>query len=182
MLAVLAIGLQFAIDVPHHAMVREDPKPPKKKTTAARTPRPDKRKTYRARGVAYTNRLRKSWSSKPLADEPRDPRFADHHEELLRAVARKAEAAVVPADEPDLVEAHASCHTVRCDFELCAPFNLAAAIVEQLPKFEVGSRSLWHELREVESERASGAMRVCHRYVVDFAVEGADPRRLRVGR
>lgn len=180
-LALIAVGLQLAIDVPHHAMIlREDPKPEKKTTTAARTPRTPTK--YRARGAAYTGRLRKSWSKRPIADEPKDPRFAEHHEELLRIIARKAEAAAVPADDPVLVSTHATCHTVRCDLELCAPPDRADAIVEHLPKFKVGSRSLWHELREIESDSASSATRVCHRYIVDFAIEGADPRSLRLGR
>jgi hypothetical protein len=178
-LALAAIGLQFAIDVPHGPMiVHDDPKPPAKKTTAARTSRVGKQ--WKPRGEAYTRRLRKSWSSRPLADEPKDRRFADHHEELLRAVARKVEAAAAPSDEPMLISTRVDCHTIRCDFELCAPTTFSAAIVEQLPRFKVGKRSLWHELREVESEQAKQGARACHRYIVDFEVEGADPRNLRL--
>lgn len=175
-LAVLAIALQLAIDVPHHEMLqREDPEDelPVKTTTAARTPRP-----WRARGAAYVERLRKSWSSRPIADEPVDPRFAEHHEDLLRAIVRKAEAAVTPLDELILVSTRATCHTIRCELEVCAPTPIAAGIVEHLPNFTVGGRSLWHELREVESEQQSDGRETCHRYLIDFAVEGADPRHL----
>lgn len=176
-LAVLAIALQFAIDVPHHEMIeREDDKrPPVKTTTASRTPRP-----WRARGAAYVERLRKSWSARPIAEEPVDPRFAEHHEELLRAIVRKAEAAVMPFDEAILVTTRATCHTIRCELEICAPTPIAAGIIEHLPNFTVGNRSLWHELREVESERETDPHQSCHRYVIDFAVEGADPRNLRL--
>jgi hypothetical protein len=178
-LALVAVGFQFAVDVPHHAMiVHADPKPEAKTTTAARTPRAK----WRARGDAYTQRLRKSWSTKPIADEPREPRFAEHHEDLLRAVVRKAEAAAVPAGETGTAEitTSASCHTIRCELELCAPTEYADKVVARLPKFRVGGRSLWHELRELEVEEQD--TRVCHRYIVDFAVEGADPRNLRLSR
>lgn len=181
-LAVLAIGLQFAIDVPHHEMLVREPKDdvtdtekPEKSTTASRTPRP-----WRARGAKYIQRLRKSWSSKPIADEPIDPRFAEHHEELLRAIVRKAEAAVMPIDEPETVSTEAVCHTIRCELELCAEPEVAAGVVERLPNFKVGGRSLWHELREVKSDKPSTDEQTCHRYVIDFAVEGADPRNLRL--
>lgn len=178
-LALAAVVLQFVIDVPHHAMiVHEDPKPAEKKTTAARTPRP--RADWRPRGAAYTKRLRKSWSGKPIADEPKDTRFADHHEELLRALGRKAEAAAIPGAEAGEVTTHAVCHTIRCELELCAPTQIAAEVLAQLPNFEVGNRSLWHELREIGSKHDDG--RTCQRYIVDFAVEGADPRRLRLAR
>ncbi len=196
-LALLAVGLQFALDVPHHPMLmREDPTPSDKKTTAARTKRGDAKskqakqakrkrtkattKNYRPRGAAYTTRLRASWSARPIADEPKNPRFAEHHEALLRAVARKAEAAAAPNDEPVLSSTRIACHTIRCDFELCAPTTLAEAIAEQLPRFHVGSRELWHELREVEGAREPKPGQACRRYIVDFAVEGADPRKLRV--
>ncbi|MFO7565926.1 MAG: hypothetical protein R6X02_25005 [Enhygromyxa sp.] len=177
-LAVLAIALQLAIDVPHHEMLpREvnEPKPPAKTTTAARTPRP-----WRARGAVYVERLRNSWSSRPIADEPIDPRFAEHHETLLRAIVRKAEAAVTPFEELMHVSARATCHTIRCELEVCAPTPIAAGIAEHLPNFTVGDRALWHELRELESEQRSGGRETCYRYLVDFAVEGADPRNLRL--
>ncbi|HLT40576.1 MAG TPA: hypothetical protein VK034_30070 [Enhygromyxa sp.] len=180
LLAVVAIALQLAIDVPHHEMIvrgddDEAAEPAEKTTTAARTPRP-----WRARGAAYVERLRKSWSQRPITDEPVDPRFADHHEQLLRAIVRKAEVAVMPLDEPELVLTHATCHTIRCELEFCAPPELAAGIVEHLPNFTVGGRSLWHELRELESQEPSNSKQSCHRYLIDFAVEGADPRNLRL--
>jgi hypothetical protein len=179
-LAVLAIALQLAIDVPHHTMEpREDDEeieaPPARTTAATRTPRP-----WSARGAAYVERLRNSWSARPISEEPVDPRFAAHHEELLRAVVRKAEAAVAPHDEPISVRTHATCHTIRCELEFCAPIELAEGIVEHLPKFMVGSQTLWHELREVESKRKPKRQQSCHRYVIDFAVEVSDPRSLRL--
>ena len=168
------------MDVPHHAMiVHEDPAPPERTTTAARTPRKPS-KPYKVRGKAYVERLRESWKDCPIADEPRDRRFAEHHEALLRAVVRKAEAEAVPVDESGLLSTQIDCHSVRCELELCSPTRFAASIVAQLPKFRVGARALWHELREVDSEQSSNATRTCHRFVVDFAVEGVDPRNLRL--
>lgn len=176
LLALAAIGFHFVFDVPHHPMLlREDEAPDKKTTTAARTVRP-----FRARGAAYIQRLRKSWSAKPIDAEPIDPRFADHHEDLLRALLRKAEAAVMPIDEPLLVSVRATCHTIRCELEFCAPSELAEEIVERLPNCTVKGRALWHELREVESETEPDDGETCHRYLVDFAVEGADPRHLKL--
>jgi hypothetical protein len=180
LLALAAIAFHFAFDVPHRPMLeRDEAEPPKKTTTAARTPRP-----YRARGAAYIKRLRKSWSKRPIEDEPIDPRFAEHHEHLLRAVLRKAEAAAMPADEPNQVTERATCHTIRCELQFCAEPELAEGIVEHLPKFKIRGRKLWHELREVESEpndaRESDDDQSCHRYLVDFAIEGADPRNLKL--
>jgi hypothetical protein len=177
-LALLGIGFHFAFDVPHHAMIlrdeTEDDELPQKHTTAARTPRP-----YRARGAAYTQRLRKSWSKRPIDEEPIDPRFAEHHEDLLRAILRKAEAGVMPSDEPLLVSPKATCHTIRCELEFCAPTELAEGIVERLPNCTIRGRALWHELREVESKNEPSDEKACHRYIVDFAIEGADLRHLK---
>lgn len=177
-LAFAAIGFHFAFDVPHHPMLpREDDEPEEeqKTTTAARTPR-----HFRARGAAYIERLRKSWSAKPIDAEPIEPRFAEHHEDLLRALLRKAEAAVMPFDEPLFVSVRADCHTIRCELEFCAPTQLAAAIVERLPGCTINGRALWHELREVESDTEPDDGETCHRYLVSFAVEGADPRHLKL--
>jgi hypothetical protein len=181
-LALIAIGFHYAFDVPHHEMLLrgsedEDDKSeePKKTTTAARTVRP-----YRARGAAFTKRLRKSWSKRPIADEPIDPRFAEHHEQLLRSTVRKAEVAVFPEDEPMTATTSITCHTIRCELEFCAPPELADGITEQLPNFTVRGRALWHELREVESTRESSDEQSCYAYIVDFAVEGADPRHLKL--
>jgi hypothetical protein len=180
MLALAAIGFHYAFDVPHHEMLlREEAEPSdeleEKTTTATRKVRP-----YRARGAAYTERLRKSWSKRPIADEPIDPRFAEHHEHLLRATVRKAEAAVMPDDEPMMATTRTTCHTIRCELQFCAPPELADGIAEQLPNFTVRGRALWHELREVESEAESSDEQSCHAYIVDFAVEGADPRNLKL--
>jgi hypothetical protein len=177
LLALAAIGFHFVVDVPHHPMLlREDDEPEEQKTTtAARTPRP-----FRARGAAYIERLRKSWSTKPIDAEPIEPRFAEHHEDLLRALLRKAEAAVMPIDEPLLVSVRATCHTIRCELEFCAPSELAEAIVERLPGCTIRGRALWHELREVETETEPDDGETCHRYLVDFAVEGADARHLKL--
>src|SRR5690606_31582197 len=124
-------------------------------TTAARTTpkRSSKaaRKQWRPRGGVYTKRLRETWSAKPLADEPKDPRFAAHHEALLRALIRKAEAAVAPADEAITAQVKASCRTIRCDLQVCARAKLADGIAERVPEFTIGGRSLWHELRDVEA-------------------------------
>lgn len=178
-LALLAIGFHFVFDVPHHPMVMRDAtestESPAKSTTAARTPRP-----YRARGGAYIQRLRKSWWPKPIADEPIDHRFAEHHEDLLRAVLRKAEAAVMPIDEPMLVSTQATCHTIRCELDFCAPSELADAIVERLPHATIRGRKLWHELREVASDREASDGESCHAYLVDFAIEAADLRHLKL--
>jgi hypothetical protein len=176
LLALAAIGFHFAFDVPHHPMLpREDPEPVAKTTTAARTPRP-----YRARGAAYIQRLRKSWSARPIDEEPIEPRFAEHHEDLLRAILRKAEAAVMPIDEPLLVSMRATCHTIRCELEFCAPAALAEGIVERLPNCTIRGRAFWHELREVEPEQEPDDGEACHRYLVDFAVEAADLRHLKL--
>ena len=178
-LAALALGLQLLIDVPRSPMLGDDPTPPAetKTKTAAHRPR-----TWKPRGAKYVERLRKSWSKRAIADEPIERRFARHHEPLLRAVARKAEAAVAPFEEPVTVTTQTRCHTIRCEFELCAPIDKAEAIFEQVPHFEVGGRSLWHELREVDSERESDDEVGCRRWIVEFEVEGADPRQLRLGR
>lgn len=178
LLALAAIGFHFVFDVPHHPMLMreaavEEAEAPEKSTTAARTPRP-----YRARGGAYIQRLRKSWSTKPIANEPIDRRFAEHHEDLLRSVLRKAEAVVMPIDEPILVTTQATCHTIRCELEFCAPTELAEAIVARLPNATIRGRKLWHELREVEVESETEPGETCHRYLVDFAIEAADLRHL----
>lgn len=182
LLAVAAIGFHCVFDVPHHPMLEREEAEPKAKpktTTAARTPRP-----YRARGAAYIQRLRKSWSKRPITEEPIEPRFAEHHEDLLRAILRKAEAAVMPSDEPLLVSSKATCHTIRCELEFCAPTELAERIAERLPNCTIRGRPLWHELRPVESEAESEALpsddEICQRYLVDFAVEGPDLRHLKL--
>lgn len=183
-LAVAGIALQFAMDVPHHAMLQHEARAPAKRgTTATRTPRKSSKpvKPYKARSKHYVERLRKSWADRPIADEPRDRRFAEHHEGLLRAVVRKSEAAAVAVDDMGLLSTKVDCHSIRCELELCSPTKSAEQIVAQLPKFSIGGRSLWHDLREVESEQPSNATRTCHRFMVDFAVEGADPRKLRLG-
>jgi hypothetical protein len=177
LLALAAIGFHWAFDVPHHPMLQREESEPAKPTTttAARTPRP-----YRARGAAYTQRLRKSWSNRPIEEEPIDPRFAEHHEDLLRAILRKTEAAVMPIDEPSLVSTRATCHTIRCELEFCAPTELAEGVVERLPNFTIRGRKLWHELRQVESTTEPSDDEACHSYLVDFAIEGADLRHLKL--
>jgi hypothetical protein len=180
-LATAAVVLQLLIDVPRSPMLDDEPEPKPapetKATTAAHRSRP-----WKPRKAEYVERLRKSWSTRAIADEPIERRFAWHHEKLLHAVARKAEATAIPGEAPMTVTTRARCHTIRCEFELCAPIDDAEAIFEVVPRFAIGKRSLWHELREVDSERESDDEVGCRRWIVDFAVEGADPRRLRVPR
>lgn len=179
LLALAAIGFHLLFDVPRHPMVTreqaelEQAEQVQETTTAARTPRP-----YRARKAAYIERLRDSWSARPIDEEPIDPRFAEHHEALLRAVLRKIEAAIMPLDEPVLVSTRASCHTLRCELEFCAPTKLAERIAERLPNAKIRGRALWHELRELDSNSAASHGQSCHRYLVDFAIEAADLRQL----
>lgn len=179
-LATLAIALQLLVDVPHHSMEADDPDPPaqehkanKPKPAAAPKPKP-----WKPRGAAYVNRLRKKWSKRAIADEPIDKRFAERHEELLQAVARKAEVAVDLSREPTAI-VHARCHSVRCEFEVCALAD-AEALFETIAKVHAGKRLLWHELREVDGERDEDEGQTCREWIVDFAVEGPDPRTLQV--
>jgi hypothetical protein len=175
-LAIAAIGLQFAIDVPHHAMLEREDDPP----AASPSPPVDKPlEPPRPREAAYTERLRAAWVDQPIADEPRDPRFAPAHEAVLRAVVRKAEAAVSPTNEPNAAKVEARCHTIRCDLQVCAPVKLSDGIAERLPKFVIGRATLWHELREVQADPARD-VGPCRRWIVDFAVESPNPKRLRI--
>jgi hypothetical protein len=180
-LATAAVLLQLLVDVPRGPMLDDEPEPapaPAPATTAARTPR----NHWKPRGAEYVERLRESWSTRAIADEPIDRRFAERHEQLLRAVARKAEAAVAPTEAPGTATVRARCHTIRCEFELCASIEDAEAIFDQIPRFAIDKRSLWHELREVDSEGESDDEIGCRRWIVDFAIEGPDPRRLRLTR
>lgn len=176
-LALTAVGVQFLVDVPHHPMLVDQPDPPRKRTTTAARTTPNK---YKPRGAEFSKRLRKQWAAEPIASEPIDSRFAEHHEELLRAITRKAEAAVTPDAEPIAITT-ATCHTIRCELEFCAAPTIADAIAETLPNFVHGRRSIWHELREVDNT-TSDDERSCHSYVIDFAIEGLDPRKLAIGR
>jgi len=181
-LAIAAIGLQFAIDVPHHAMLERDPDPDPetdKPATTTTPPADPPREPARRREAEYTERLREAWVDQPIADEPRDPRFAPAHETLLLAVVRKAEAAASPANEPTAAKVEARCHTIRCDLQVCAPAKLSEGIAERLPQFVIGRVSLWHELREVQADPARD-VGPCRRWIVDFAVESPDLKRLRI--
>jgi hypothetical protein len=188
-LAGAAVLVQFALDVPRHEMVpREDESPslgpgpddPVRTTTAARTP-----KQWRARTPEEIDALRETWSGRAIQAEPRDPRYRKHHEPLLRAVVRKAEVDFVPADDPVSMLVRANCHTIRCSLEICAEPKVVEGVAERIPNFKVGARSLWHELREIGDEPRPdprGKGQVCRRWIVDFAVEGADVRYLRLVR
>jgi len=179
-LALAAVGVQFLIDVPHHEMLVDEDKPEPKTTAAARTPREPTPRKWKKRGAEYNKRLRTQWQGEPIASEPIDPRFAEHHEALLLAITKKAEAAAAPDAEPDAIATVATCHTIRCELELCGPPELIDAIAETLPRFNIGRRSVWHELREVETATPKPAQR-CRGYIVDFALEGVDARRLAIG-
>ena len=197
LIATLAIAFQYAFDVPKDAMI---PRPtPEEKAAAARAKKKAKQKAKRARkkkskaskrggpwrprGAEERDRLRREYSTTPLADEPRDPVFRRHHEALLRSAATKVRGAAIGEGERVPMQIRPSCRTLRCELELCAERELLAKVAVLLPELRVnGDEPLWHELRELEprtpKSKSTTSTQQCRRWLVDFAREDLNTRML----
>ena len=199
-LATAAIAVQISLDVPRAPMLEHKPKKPKKpkKSAAARNAerkakaaksKTKTKKKRRQRGQRELTRLRKIWSEQALEDEPVDQHFRRRHESMLRSVVTRARARALDGAPPPAMQTRPTCHTIRCELELCGPSKLISAIADLLPGVTLDDQPLWHELREVEPtqapvepqlQRKPKSDRLCRRWIVDFAHDGGNVTKLAI--
>jgi hypothetical protein len=184
LLASAAIVVQLSIDVPRAEMLERSEKKKKSKKKLRRNKRKRKR-GYQPRNEGKLRRLRERWSGRPIEKEPTDQAFRRRHEALLRSVVTRVRSEVL-GDAPSMpMQIRPTCHTIRCELELCGPAEVLANVAELLPEVGVGDEPLWHELREIEAKREPPkreAMRdhACRRWIGSFAVEGPPTRELKI--
>ena len=179
LLALLAIGAQYAFDVPKAEMLEREEDKPKPK------PRATKKKTkWKPRDPAYIRKLRKAWSGTPLREEPVNQEFRRRHHSVLRAVVRLARRKVVPKGQPVSLQVRPSCHTIRCELQVCSTKEIVDLIAEQLPEVRRVRGKLWHEFDEVEATRGpaegSASPTKCRRWIVSFVIDNTNKRKLRL--
>jgi hypothetical protein len=189
-LAIMAVGLQYNYDVPRSEMLpRPDSKAKKKKKKRDRARRRRARlrsQKWEARSPTRVARLRQSWMTRELADEPIDNRFKRHHDALLRAAVSLARREAI-GSRVVAIRTMPACRTIRCSIELCGPTSAIDEIAEQLPKVELEDGPLWHSFEEEPPTRDPGEPRpvagsdeppepnICRRWLVTF--EDDAPRR-----
>ncbi len=204
-LASLAVLLQWIIDVPKAEMItREDeaadkddkddddssesdadptPERPKSRARKAPKPKPKPKPKPEPRTEEQLAKLRETWSSRPLEEEPVDPLFRRANEALLRSVATHARTEALGRREPVPMQIRPTCRTLRCALELCGDRALIDEVAELLPRANVSGTSLWHELREVDPTRQPAKHEPaqtyrCRRWIVDFALENVEVGRV----
>ena len=188
LLALLAIGLQWLIDVPKAEMLQREDKDAdasKDGSKAAskagkKTKKTKKTKGYEARPPEHIALLRETWSDRPFESEPVEPHFRRRHEALLRSVATRLRAVVLDGKRSTAMQIRPTCKTIRCALELCGPVPVVTEIATLLPEVGVADQTLWHELREVDPARKPKQDQVCRRWILSFTIEGPSLRELQI--
>lgn len=141
---------------------------------------------WEARSPTRVARLRQSWMTRELADEPIDNHFKRHHDGLLRAAVSIARREAI-GSRVVAIRTMPACRTIRCSLELCGPTSAINEIAEHLPKVELEDGPLWHSFEEEPPTREPGEPRpvagsdeppepnICRRWLVSF--EDDAPRR-----
>jgi hypothetical protein len=194
-LAGLAVLLQYIVDVPKGDILSRDSpsptdtadsddldavKPNGERPRKSKSKKPKRSKPKpKPRTAEQVQELRSEWSGRPLEEEPTDQLFRRQHEALLRSVITRARTDVLGEREALPMQIRPTCRTIRCAIELCGDRALVEGVGGLLPRANVAGVSLWHELREVESTRKlptrdSAKDHVCHRWIVDFAIQNAE--------
>jgi len=195
LLGLLAVGFQYAFDVPKAEML-QSPSAEEKKAHKAKKRAALRKKNRERRRAAqrWTGRsgeelasLRREWLTRPIEQEPRDQGFRRHHEAVLRSAVTHARAKALGDAEPPAIQIRPACHTIRCTLELCGPQQLVDDIGALLPEIEVEPKlapvgPLFLELREVGLGEDTRARRRyhCRRWLLSFDRDNVQIRDLRL--